>query len=95
MIYQNFNLIPYLSPVENIEVAIARALATGSEVLMADEPTGNLDVHASDQVISIFRSLAHENGKCIIMVTHNQRLAAEADEWYEIDQEKKQIIRHE
>ena len=140
MIYQNFNLIPYLSPVENIEVAlditdnkvdrsraaileildavgingkkarlrasvlsggeqqrvaIARALATGSEVLIADEPTGNLDVHASDQVISIFRSLAHENGKCIIMVTHNQRLAAEADEWYEIDQEKKQIVRHE
>ncbi|MBQ1504543.1 MAG: ABC transporter ATP-binding protein, partial [Oscillospiraceae bacterium] len=61
----------------------------------ADEPTGNLDVHASDQVISIFRNLAHENGKCIIMVTHNQRLAAEADEWYEIDQEKKQIVRHE
>ena len=140
MIYQNFNLIPYLSPVENIEVAlditdnkvdrsrtailkildsvgingkkarlrasvlsggeqqrvaIARALATGSEVLIADEPTGNLDVHASDQVISIFRNLAHENGKCIIMVTHNQRLAAEADEWYEIDQEKKQIVGHE
>ena len=140
MIYQNFNLIPYLSPIENIEialditdnkvdrsraaileildavgingkktrlsasvlsggeqqrVAIARALATGSEVIIADEPTGNLDVHASDQVISIFQNLAHDNGKCIIMVTHNQRLAAEADEWYEINQEKKQIVRHE
>ena len=140
MIYQNFNLIPYLSPVENIEVAlditdnkvdrsraaileildavgisgkkarlrasvlsggeqqrvaITRALATGSEVLIADEPTGNLDVYASDQVISIFRNLAHENGKCIIMVTHNQRLAAEADAWYEIDKKKKQIVKHE
>ena len=140
MIYQNFNLIPYLPPIENIEialditdnkvdrsraaileildavgingkktrlsasvlsggeqqrVAIARALATGSEVIIADEPTGNLDVHASDQVISIFQNLAHDNGKCIIMVTHNQRLAAEADEWYEINQEKKQIVRHE
>lgn len=137
MIYQNFNLIPYLNARENLEialditdnetdrtrdgvtrqlkdvgitgkktklkssvlsggeqqrVAIARALATGSDFIIADEPTGNLDAHASDQVIAIFKRLAHEDGKCVIMVTHNERLAAETDEWFEIDQENHKII---
>jgi len=81
-----------LSGGEQQRVAIARALATGSDFIIADEPTGNLDAHASDQVIAIFKRLAHEDGKCVIMVTHNERLAAETDEWFEIDQENHKII---
>jgi lipoprotein-releasing system ATP-binding protein len=60
-------------------VAIARALANEPLVILADEPTGNLDTHSSAQVLDIFRRLVDETGRAIVMVTHDLDLAAEAD----------------
>jgi len=48
-------------------------------VILADEPTGNLDTHASEQVLGIFRRLVDETGRAIVMVTHDLDLAARAD----------------
>jgi len=60
-------------------VAIARALANEPLVILADEPTGNLDSHSSEQVLAIFRRLVDETGRAIVMVTHDMDLAARAD----------------
>ena len=60
-------------------VAIARALANDPLVLLADEPTGNLDTKSSDQVLGIFRAIAKEAGKAIVIVTHDLDLASHAD----------------
>ena len=60
-------------------VAIARALANEPLVILADEPTGNLDTHSSEQVLAIFRRLVDETGRAIVMVTHDMDLAARAD----------------
>jgi lipoprotein-releasing system ATP-binding protein len=68
-----------LSGGERQRVAIARALANEPLVILADEPTGNLDSHSSDQVLSIFRQLVDEGGHAIVMVTHDLALAARAD----------------
>lgn len=114
LVFQNYNLIDYLTPIENVElggkadadvllaqmgidptsrkrnvmklsggqqqrVAIARALASKAPVLLADEPTGNLDEATAEDIIQIFKELAHEQGKCVIVVTHSKELAQEAD----------------
>ena len=68
-----------LSGGQRQRVAIARALANEPQVLLADEPTGNLDTHSSEQVLSIFRKLVDETGRAIVMVTHDMDLAARAD----------------
>ena len=68
-----------LSGGQRQRVAIARALANEPQVILADEPTGNLDTHASEQVLSIFRKLVDETGRAIVMVTHDLDLAARAD----------------
>ena len=67
---------------EQQRVAIARALAAGNELILADEPTGNLDVSNSDQVIHILLQLAHEQNRCVIVITHDLDLAAKMDEIY-------------
>lgn len=67
---------------EQQRVAIARALAAGNELILADEPTGNLDVSNSDQVIQILLQLAHEQNRCVIVITHDLDLAAKMDEIY-------------
>lgn len=125
VIYQNYNLFPLLTAMENVlysmnlkgvrgkaareraekelsavgiapeqfkrypaqmsggeqqRVAIARALAAGNELILADEPTGNLDISNGDQVVSILLRLAHEENRCVIIVTHDLEIAAQADE---------------
>jgi lipoprotein-releasing system ATP-binding protein len=60
-------------------VAIARALANNPQVILADEPTGNLDTASSRQVLEIFRKLVDETGRAVVIVTHDMGLAAEAD----------------
>jgi len=71
-----------LSGGEQQRVAIARALSTGAKVLLADEPTGNLDVANGDAVVEILRHLAHNQGYCVIVVTHNLEIAEVSDVVY-------------
>ncbi len=114
LVFQNYNLIDYLTPVENVRlggkedamellkkmglnvaesrrnvmqlsggqqqrVAIARALASNAPILLADEPTGNLDEDTANEIIDIFLNLAHEQDKCVVMVTHSKEMAGKAD----------------
>jgi putative ABC transport system ATP-binding protein len=72
---------------EQQRVAIARALVHDSQVILADEPTGNLDDDTEDDIIDIFRELA-EQGKCVIIVTHSQNVAKKADIIYSIQKGK-------
>ncbi|MBT3150096.1 ABC transporter ATP-binding protein [Streptomyces sp. CHD11] len=68
-----------LSGGQQQRVAIARALACDVDILFADEPTGNLDEDTAQGIIDTFRELAHEQGKCVVVVTHSQHLAAQSD----------------
>lgn len=68
-----------LSGGEQQRVAIARSLSGGAQILLADEPTGNLDGENTKNIISIFQNLAHEFGYCIIVVTHDPEIAASSD----------------
>ena len=125
IVFQNYNLIPYLNGVQNVlvamgisdnvnkatmkedaykflekvgidketaerkvnklsggeqqRVAIARALSTNVSILMADEPTGNLDKETGQTIVDIFKKLAHEDNKCIIVVTHSDAIAKQSD----------------
>ena len=113
-IFQGYNLIDYLTPMENValtskrpplpileqlgltaeeakrnvlklsggqqqRVAIARALASDAQVILADEPTGNLDEDTAAEITSILKDSAHQAGKCVVVVTHSGGLAKEAD----------------
>ncbi len=69
-----------LSGGEQQRVAIARALSSGAGIILADEPTGNLDTANSNQVMEILLRLAHEEGRCVIVVTHDLDIASQADE---------------
>ena len=68
-----------LSGGERQRVAIARALANAPKVILADEPTGNLDSHNSQVVFDIFARLAHESGTAVVAVSHDEHLAALTD----------------
>lgn len=126
IIFQHFNLIPYMTAVENVlvpmsitqndlpkdhkevaynlldyigivkdkadrtvnrlsggeqqRVAIARALATNVDIILADEPTGNLDEEMEQEIVNIFKKLAHEHQKCVIVVTHSREIAEQSDQ---------------
>lgn len=69
-----------LSGGEQQRVSIARALGMDTNVLLADEPTGNLDSKNSDHIFGILESLAHEDGYCVVIVTHDEELGKRADE---------------
>lgn len=73
-----------LSGGEQQRVAIARALINNPQILLADEPTGNLDSETSKNIVNVFIRLAHEFNKCVIMVTHNPDISALADIEYTI-----------
>ena len=60
-------------------MAIARALASDTPVILADEPTGNLDEDTAGDITEILKESAHELNKCVIVVTHSNELAAQAD----------------
>lgn len=128
LVFQNYNLIDYLTPKENVmlcgkenpeklleavgipksdwnrrilqlsggqqqRVAIARALASPAKVLLADEPTGNLDEEIAEEIIGILQKTAHEMGKCVIVVTHSKAVADAADMVIQISSGKIQEIR--
>ncbi len=73
-----------LSGGQQQRVAIARALASNAKVLLADEPTGNLDEQTAVGIIELLKQTAHELDKCVIVVTHSKYLANEADEIVQI-----------
>ena len=73
-----------LSGGEQQRVAIARTLAYEPDVILADEPTGNLDGETQDNIMDIFCKLAHEENKCIIIVTHSPDVAKRSDICYTI-----------
>ena len=68
-----------LSGGEQQRVAIARTLAQGCRIILADEPTGNLDSTNTRNIVEILRNLAHEDGCTVIIVTHDPAVAEQAD----------------
>ena len=70
----------HLSGGEQQRVAIARALANDPRVILADEPTGNLDTANSDRAFELLQNLVHERGKALLLATHNPAIA-EACDW--------------
>ncbi|MGV3011687.1 ABC transporter ATP-binding protein [Streptococcus thoraltensis] len=114
LVFQNYNLLDYLTPLENIRlvnkkaapdvlldlglskeqinrnilqlsggqqqrVAIARSLVSGAPVMLLDEPTGNLDEEIAIDIVRNLKTIAHQEDKCVIMVTHSKALAQMAD----------------
>jgi len=77
-----------LSGGEQQRVGIARALAHGPDIVIADEPTGNLDTETESQIMDILSRLAHEQNKCVIIVTHSKKVSSYADEIYGISDGK-------
>ena len=69
-----------LSGGEQQRIGIARALAYNPDLIVADEPTGNLDKDTETKILKIMESLAHDDGKCVIIVTHSKKVTAVADE---------------
>jgi putative ABC transport system ATP-binding protein len=73
-----------LSGGQQQRVAIARALASDASILLADEPTGNLDEETAANIAALLKESAHYHKKCVIIVTHSAELAREADVVYGI-----------
>lgn len=71
-----------LSGGEQQRVAIARSMASGARVLLADEPTGNLDGENSRNVVELLTKLAHEDNYCVVIVTHDPAIAEASDSVY-------------
>ena len=123
LVFQNYNLIDYLSPLENIRlvnkkaskdtllelgldesqikrnvlqlsggqqqrVAIARSLVSEAPVILADEPTGNLDPKTAGDIVELLKSLARKTGKCVIVVTHRKEVAQASDITLELKDKK-------
>ena len=77
-----------LSGGQQQRVAIARALSYEPEIILADEPTGNLDGETQDDIMEIFARLAKQENKCVIIVTHSPEVTEKADIVYELNRVK-------
>ena len=77
-----------LSGGEQQRIAIARSLSYNPKIIIADEPTGNLDKETEAEILSIFNNLAHKENKCVIIVTHSPNVCAAVDKVYELKKAK-------
>lgn len=82
-----------LSGGEQQRVGIARALSHQPEIVIADEPTGNLDGETEENIMNIFQTLAHEENKCVIVVTHSKSVLQYADEIWGLNQGRLMFIK--
>ena len=82
------NLPAQLSGGEQQRVAIARSLANDPQLILADEPTGNLDTRTGSEIISLLQDLKSKRGKNVIVTTHDDRIVQSADEVYRVDHGK-------
>lgn len=82
---KRYNMPNTLSGGQQQRVAIARALAAKPAIILADEPTGNLDSKTSDEVIALLGALSRRFGQTIVMITHNPEIAARADRTIRIE----------
>ena len=73
-----------LSGGEQQRIAIARSLSYNPKIIIADEPTGNLDKDTETEILKIFKHLAQDENKCVIIVTHSQNVCNEVDTIYEL-----------
>lgn len=78
-----------LSGGEQQRIAIARSLSYNPNIIIADEPTGNLDRETEDEILKIFKDLAHKENKCIIIVTHSKNVCDNVDIIYDLKKETK------
>ena len=78
---------------EQQRVAIARAMAAGGEILLADEPTGNLDSQNEQVIVNLLCKLAHDKNYAVIVVTHNEAVAAAADVVYGMKDGELSVVR--
>ncbi|MDU2546216.1 MAG: ATP-binding cassette domain-containing protein, partial [Finegoldia magna] len=81
-----------LSGGQQQRVAIARALVSEAPIILADEPTGNLDDVTAGEIIDILKKLAMERNKCVIVVTHSKEVAKAADIVLELKDRKLQEV---
>lgn len=128
-IFQSYNLIDYLTPMENVSiasklppkpilekvgltneeikrnvlklsggqqqrVAIARALASEAPILLADEPTGNLDEETAEGIMNILKDCSHKMNKCVVIVTHSKDLAKQTDVVFRLKKGELQVERN-
>lgn len=77
-----------LSGGEQQRIAIARSLAYNPKIIIADEPTGNLDKDTENEILKIFKHLAKDENKCVIVVTHSQNVCDNVDVVYELSKKK-------
>ena len=82
------NMPNNLSGGQQQRVAIARALTSSAPIILADEPTGNLDSDTASEIIDILKARAKERNKCVIVVTHSKEVADAADVVYELKDKK-------
>jgi putative ABC transport system ATP-binding protein len=84
-----------LSGGEQQRVGIARALSHNPDIIIADEPTGNLDRDTETEILKIFTALAREEGKCVIIVTHSKKVSSIADVILGINDGKMMIMKEQ
>ena len=78
-----------LSGGEQQRIAIARSLSYNPKIIIADEPTGNLDKETECEILKIFNNLAHKEHKCVIIVTHSPNVCEMVDQVYDLKKTKK------
>lgn len=79
-------VVTKLSGGEQQRIAIARALSSRGQLIVADEPTGNLDKETAAEIVELFQAVAHDMNKCVIVVTHSDEVAKASDVNYKMIQ---------